>query len=107
MYIYIYIYIFSLKKKTKDRLLYDYKFISILFCVSDVNQKHKEKYNRTSSDLMDKINQNRQENLNVQLLNDFLVLEEVLSGLTGPNNTIYIYIYGLQCLLTVLVPHVV
>ena len=37
----------------------DYKFISTLFCVSDVNQKHEEKYNRTSSDLMDKIKQNR------------------------------------------------
>ena len=24
-----------------------------MFCVSDVNQKHKEKYNRTSSDPMD------------------------------------------------------
>ena len=52
-------YIFSLKKKTKDRLFSDYKFISILFCVSDVNQKHEERYNRTSSDPMDKINQNR------------------------------------------------
>ena len=30
-----------------------------MFCVSDVNQKHEEKYNRTSSDLMDKINQIR------------------------------------------------
>ena len=30
-----------------------------MLCVSDVNQKHEEKYNRTSSDLMDKINQNR------------------------------------------------
>ena len=47
------------KKKNKDRLFRDYKFISILFCVSDVNQKPEEKYNRTSSDLMDKINQNR------------------------------------------------
>ena len=27
------------KEKTKDRLLKDYKFISILFCVSDVNRK--------------------------------------------------------------------
>ena len=54
--IYIYIYIFF-KEKTKDRLLY--KFISILFCVSNVNQKHEERYNRTSLDLMNKINQNR------------------------------------------------
>ena len=52
---YIYIYILSLKKKPKT----GYEFISILFCVSDVNQKHEEKYNRTSSDLMDKIKQNR------------------------------------------------
>ena len=42
--IYIYIYIFF-KEKIKDRLFWDYKFISILFCVSDVNQKHEEKYN--------------------------------------------------------------
>ena len=40
------------KDKTKDRLSKDYKFISILFCISDVKQKHEEKYNRTSSDLM-------------------------------------------------------
>ena len=40
---YIYIYILSLKKKTKDRLFLDYKFISIMFCVSGVNQKHEEK----------------------------------------------------------------
>ncbi len=30
-----------------------------MLCVSDVNQKHEEKYNRTSSDIMDKVNQNR------------------------------------------------
>ena len=42
------------KEKNKDRLFLDYKFISILFFVSGVNQKHEEKYNRTSSDLMDK-----------------------------------------------------
>ena len=58
VYIYIYIYIFF-KEKNKDRLFLDYRFISILFCVSDVNQKHEEKYNRASSDLMDKIKQNR------------------------------------------------
>ena len=58
IYIYIYIHIF-LKKNTKDGLLKDYKFISILFYVSDVNQKHEEKYNRPSSDLIDEINQNR------------------------------------------------
>ena len=52
--IYIYIYIYIFKEKTKDRLFLDYKFISILFFVSGVNQKHEEKYNRTSSDLMDK-----------------------------------------------------
>ena len=53
VYIYIYIYSFF-EEKTKDRLFYDYKFISILFYVSDVNQKHEEKYNRTSSDPIDK-----------------------------------------------------
>ena len=52
------IYIFF-KEKNKDQLFQDYKFISILFCFSDVNQKHEEKYNRTSSGLMDKIKQNR------------------------------------------------
>ena len=36
--------------------------MSILFCVSDVNQKHEE-------------------NLNVQFLNDFLVLKELLPTL--------------------------
>ena len=30
----------------------------MLFRVSDVKQKHEEKYNRASSDLMDKIKQN-------------------------------------------------
>ena len=54
MYIYIYTYVLSLKKKTKDRLFYDYEFISMPFCVSGVNQKHEEIYNRTPSDLMDK-----------------------------------------------------
>ena len=52
--VYTYIYILSLKKKNEDRLFWDYKFISILFCVSGVNQKHEEKYDRTTSDLMDK-----------------------------------------------------
>ena len=43
------------KEKNKDRLFLDYKFISILFFVSGVNQKHEKNiYNRTSSDLMDK-----------------------------------------------------
>ena len=35
------------------------KFFSILLFVSDVNQTYEEKYNRTPSDLMDEINQNR------------------------------------------------
>ena len=45
---------FFFKEKTKDRLFLDYKFISILFFVSGVNQKHEEKYNGTFSELMDK-----------------------------------------------------
>ena len=52
----IYIYI-SLRKK-QNRSHYDYKCISILLYVFEINQKH-EKINRTSSDLMDKIIQNR------------------------------------------------
>ena len=42
--IYIYVHIFLFKKKTKDRLIQDYKFISHpIFSVSGVNQKHEEK----------------------------------------------------------------
>ena len=58
MCIYIYIYILSLRKNT-NRSHKGYKFISILLCVFDKIKKHKKKFNRTSSDLMDKINRNR------------------------------------------------
>ena len=56
MYLQIYIQcIYFFKRQTKDRLIQDYKFISILyFSVSGVNQKHEEKnLYRTSSDPMD------------------------------------------------------
>ena len=52
-YKYIYIYIF--KKKTKDRLIQDYKSISILYFQFLVWTKNTKKKNsdRTSSDPMD------------------------------------------------------
>ena len=73
-----YIYIYIIKKKTKDRLIQDYKFISIpyfqflvwtrKYCsvILLCNKLHWALY---------------QENLNVQLLNDFLVLRELLQTL--------------------------
>ena len=51
--IYIYIYI-SLKKKTKTGYFRIINLFPSCFCVSGVNQKHEEKYNRSSSDPMDK-----------------------------------------------------
>ena len=53
IYIYIYIYI-SLKKKTKTGYFRIINLFPSCFFVSGVNQKHEEKYNRTSSDPMDK-----------------------------------------------------
>ena len=53
MYIYIYIYIY-LRKKNKDRLIQDYKFISILYFQFLVWTKNmKKNLYRTSSDPMD------------------------------------------------------
>ena len=69
---YIYIYILSLRK-TKDLLLWDYEFIFILLCVSDLNQKHEEKFNRTSSDLMDKTTQNRHR-VGMEVLKSYLLV---------------------------------
>ena len=45
LYIYIYIYIYIFKKKTKDRLIHDYKFISVpyfQFLVWTKNMKKKK-----------------------------------------------------------------
>ena len=53
IYIYIYTYIF-LKKKTKTGYFRIINLFPSGFSVSGVNQKHEEKYNRTSSDPMDK-----------------------------------------------------
>ena len=58
MYIYIYIYTFF-RKKPKTSYFRIINLFPSCFFVSGVNQKHEEKYNRTSSDLMDKKNQNR------------------------------------------------
>ena len=63
IYIYIYIYIYicvcvcvciSLKKKTNTGYFRIINLFLSWFLVSGVNQKHEEKYNRTSSDPMDK-----------------------------------------------------
>ena len=53
IYIYIYIYIY-LKKKPKTGYFRIINLFPSCFSVSGVNQKHEEKYNRTSSDPIDK-----------------------------------------------------
>ncbi len=53
IYNYIYIYI-SLKKKSKIGYFKITNLFPSCFSVSGVNQKHEEKYNRTSADPMDK-----------------------------------------------------
>ena len=45
---------FSLKKKPKTGYFRIINLFPSCFSVSGVNQKHEEKYNRTSSDPMDK-----------------------------------------------------
>ena len=60
----IYVYIYTFKKK-QNRSHLDYKFISILLCVLDINQKHKKNPGK----------------FKCSLLNGFLVLMELLPTL--------------------------